>query len=194
MSKSNLDQLQPDAFAQSNQHEPGSTPETDRDARPYPSPEHAQHINFEGCDSVVMSPEEYEALYEQARKTERERNAALAERDAAIKAQPINTHVRLFDLVRYMRSELLNAGLITEDEYAWLAHTSPMAASPKGGSPSRERLEDYDALRARLKSAEDAMQESLEILTDNPEPDGEIIEAVRKLRAALAQPAEGGAR
>jgi len=28
-----------------------------------PTPEHAQHIQFEGCDCVVMSPEEYEALY-----------------------------------------------------------------------------------------------------------------------------------
>ena len=28
-----------------------------------PSPEHTQHIQFEGCDCVVMSPEEYESLW-----------------------------------------------------------------------------------------------------------------------------------
>jgi hypothetical protein len=48
------------------------TPRTDADDRPYPSPDYTQHINFEGCDSVVMPPEEYEALYEHARQLERE--------------------------------------------------------------------------------------------------------------------------
>jgi hypothetical protein len=48
------------------------TPRTDRDDRPYPLPEYTQHIQFEGCDCVVMSPEDYEALYEHARQLERE--------------------------------------------------------------------------------------------------------------------------
>lgn len=61
----------------------------------------------------------------------------------------INTNVRLFDLVRYMRSELHEAGLITDQEYDWLC-SSPMACSPKGGSPSSERLEDYDEIRAKM--------------------------------------------
>jgi len=64
----------------------------------------------------------------------------------------INTHVRLFDLVRYQRSELHRAELITDEEYTWLC-TGPMAMSPKGGSPSRQRLEDYDELAANHKAA-----------------------------------------
>lgn len=56
------------------------TPRTDRDDRPYPSPEHAQHIRFEGNDCLVMHPEEYEALYEQSRQLERE---LAAEKDAS---------------------------------------------------------------------------------------------------------------
>lgn len=62
------------------------------------------------------------------------------------KKQPINTSLRLFDLVRYMRSELHQADLITDSEYGQLC-AGPMAISPKGGSPSRLRLEDYDQLR-----------------------------------------------
>lgn len=52
------------------------TPRTDADDRNYPSPEYAQRIRFEGCDCVVMHPEEYESLYEKARQLERELNAA----------------------------------------------------------------------------------------------------------------------
>lgn len=70
----------------------------------------------------------------------------------------INTSERLFDLVRYMRSELHRAQLITDAEYSWLCHDSPMATSQKGGSPSRERLEDYDDIRAKLKIATDALE------------------------------------
>ena len=55
------------------------TPRTDRDDRPYPSLEHAQHIRFEGNDCVVMHPEEYEALYEQSRQLERELAAVTAD-------------------------------------------------------------------------------------------------------------------
>jgi len=48
------------------------TPRTDSDDRPYPSPEHAQRIVFEGCECAVMAPEDYEALYNHARQLERE--------------------------------------------------------------------------------------------------------------------------
>lgn len=60
----------------------------------------------------------------------------------------INTHVRLFDLVRFMRAELHQADLITSEEYAWLCMEAPL--SKGGGSPSPRRLEDYDDIRARL--------------------------------------------
>lgn len=67
--------------------------------------------------------------------------------------QPLNTHKRLFDLVRYQRAELHAADLITDDEYAWLcSHEFP--DDPPTGSPSPRRLEDYDDLRARLAQAQ----------------------------------------
>lgn len=49
---------------------------------------------------------------------------------------------RLFDLVRYMRHELRDAGLVTEGELGWLIEQ---------GSSSARRLEDYDKLHERLK-------------------------------------------
>ncbi len=66
----------------------------------------------------------------------------------------INTSERLFDLVRYMRAELHEADLISDEEYFWLCSESPMANSPKGGSPSRERLEEYDEMRERIETLE----------------------------------------
>ena len=62
----------------------------------------------------------------------------------------INTSFRLFDLVRFMRSELHQADLINDEEYAWLCGESPMSAGDGNGSPSRKRLEDYDKLQAEL--------------------------------------------
>lgn len=64
----------------------------------------------------------------------------------------INTNVRLFDLVRYMRTELHEANLITDSEYHWLACDAEMANSPEGGSPSPRRLEDYDEAIAKIKA------------------------------------------
>lgn len=61
----------------------------------------------------------------------------------------IQTNVRLFDLVRYMRAELHEAELITDEEYAFLCSHNP-GEPVKTGSPSRMRLEDYDELRADL--------------------------------------------
>lgn len=69
---------------------------------------------------------------------------------------PINTHRRLFDLVRYMRSELHEAELIDEDEYAWLCSEAELAKG--SGSPSPRRLEDYDVLKDRMKRMEAALK------------------------------------
>lgn len=91
----------------------------------------------------------------------------------------INTNRRLFDLVRFMRSELHEADLISDEEYSWLLSEAPMAKG--SGSPSPRRLEDYDQVKAsymeslelcerskntavnkwvaRLKVAEDALKE-----------------------------------
>lgn len=66
----------------------------------------------------------------------------------------INTSERLFDLVRYMRSELHEGGLITDQEYAWLCAGDPMATSPTVGSPSAQRLEEYGEMVDRIKQLE----------------------------------------
>ena len=67
------------------------------------------------------------------------------------------TNQRLFDLVRYMRSELHDAELITDEEYVMLASEHA----------SVQRLEDYDALRAKLDSfAGGGQQEHSEILRE----------------------------
>jgi hypothetical protein len=60
----------------------------------------------------------------------------------------INSNVRMFDLVRYMRRELHEANLISDAEYTWLCAEAPLATSEQGGGPSPRRLEDYDDLRA----------------------------------------------
>ena len=57
------------------------TPWTDADDRQYPLPEYAQRIQFEGRECVVMSPEEYEALYRHACQLERVAAQALKVRD-----------------------------------------------------------------------------------------------------------------
>lgn len=63
-------------------------------------------------------------------------------------SQPL-TDQRLWDLVRYMRSELLDAKLITREEFAALLNYET-ADAPGQGSPSPRRLESYDAMRKRL--------------------------------------------
>jgi hypothetical protein len=68
----------------------------------------------------------------------------------------INTNVRLFDLVRFMRSELHEADLITDREYGWLCAEAPMAKGQ--GSPSPRRLEDYDEIRSKMRRMEDALR------------------------------------
>ncbi len=85
---------------------------------------------------------------EVAMKVSKERDNLLADKKARAE---INTSYRLFDLVRYQRAELHRSGLITNEEYGWLC-ASDMAISPQGGSPSRQRLEDYDKLRAELEA------------------------------------------
>lgn len=83
----------------------------------------------------------------------------------------INTNTRLMDLVRYQRSELLHAGLISEEEYEWLLN-APSEGNHGQGSPSPRRLEDYDQIRERLTNSE---RIRLEIFNSNNDKDREII-------------------
>lgn len=64
---------------------------------------------------------------------------------------------RLFDLVRYQRSELFDAELITDEEYSWLLSEASLAKG--SGSPSPRRLESYDQVRAKIKPMEAALKE-----------------------------------
>ena len=68
---------------------------------------------------------------------------------------------RLFDLVRYMRVELHEEGLITDREYAWLASEAP----PSIGLDSTytRRLEDYDEMQAALDHTRYALRNVAEI-------------------------------
>ena len=75
----------------------------------------------------------------------------------------INSNVRLFDLVRFMRSELHQAELITDEEYSWLCAEAELATAPEGGSPSPRRLEDYDDLRKQLSDLARWKREALEV-------------------------------
>lgn len=101
----------------------------------------------------------------------------------------INSNVRLFDLVRYMRSELHQADLINDSEYFWLCAEAELATSPEGGSPSRDRLEDYDELREQL-NAQIKHSEKLAQLLEDPlriggcdwPPNGWCEDAQRALR------------
>lgn len=58
------------------------------------------------------------------------------------------TDARLFDLVRFSRGFLHEAGLITDSEYAWLVAEADLAKGE--GSPSPRRLESYDEVRQKL--------------------------------------------
>lgn len=77
---------------------------------------------------------------------------AALEKRLSTKAPPEQINKRLFDLCRFMRSELLHAELITEKEFSFLIFDCPLAQG--SGSPSPRRLEDYDAIRLRLTTAE----------------------------------------
>ena len=67
------------------------------------------------------------------------------------KEKPETINDRLFDLCRYQRSELLEAELITYEEYNFLMHDCPLAQG--SGSPSPRRLESYDKIRDELTAA-----------------------------------------
>lgn len=107
---------------------------------------------IEIVENVAGNIERFTPTQEQVQGWFDELAVAKQEVERLKKKQPINTHVRLFDLVRFMRSELARANLITEEEYAWLCFESPMARGE--GSPSPRRLEDYDDLRAQLATLE----------------------------------------
>lgn len=104
--------------------------------------------------SNAIDPADFARTLERERDEVREQIASCA----------INTNVRLFDLVRYMRSELHQASLITDEEYSWLCNGCEMASSPQSGSPSPRRLEDYDVMSEQLEAMREAIKEACEAL------------------------------
>lgn len=94
----------------------------------------------------------------------------------------INTNVRLFDLVCYMRAELHDAQLIDDEEYAWLLSNAPRA----GGSV--DRLHDYDDVRAQLRATIAEKDREIERLkADKPaiNTNVRLFDLVRYARAYL---------
>jgi hypothetical protein len=83
----------------------------------------------------------------------------------------INSNKRLFDLVRYMRTELHEANLIDDSEYHYLCAEAEFATDPEnGGSPSPRRLEDYDVIRekmAKMKTALEICKEKAKFLAND---------------------------
>ncbi len=109
---------------------------------------------FGGVAGMVQRPYGDYVLFCEVEKLLATQTAAHEAKVAELEAkQPINTHVRLFDLVRQQRAELHEAELITDEEYAWLSGGAPLATCKKGGSPSPRRLEDYDDLQDQLFAA-----------------------------------------
>ncbi len=91
---------------------------------------------------------------------------------AALDAAIRDSHKRLYDLVRYCRSELHQAKLITDDEYARLVET---------GSESARRLEDYEQAKA---AAQQPLVECLSWLREELKADEYYVE---KIDIALAK-------
>lgn len=104
--------------------------------------------------------------------------------------RPSSMHLRAWDLVRQMRNELVDAGLIDLHEYAWLAADSPAAdPGPNMGSLAPRRLEGYDALRAEQKSAAaDALEPLWERLADDPAREQDFIAVSRAMHFLRRQP------
>lgn len=110
----------------------------------------------------------------------RERKEALivaAQRLVLMEAE----NLRLFDLVRHQRHELLKEDLITMEEYGELM-TDPRADG--AGSPSRQRLETYDEMRKRIADLESRLQAESQQTND-------AVEALRLFRSRAYPPREG---
>lgn len=63
-------------------------------------------------------------------------------------AQRIEFNQRMWDLVRFMRADLHNDGLITDEEYTELAQDHAAV----------KRLEDYDVLRLKMTAVNDLVK------------------------------------
>lgn len=61
---------------------------------------------------------------------------------------------RLYDIVRYMRNELLDEGLITIDEWTWLVAADDVQPA------SARRLETYDDMRMHILDLRSALAEA----------------------------------
>lgn len=73
---------------------------------------------------------------------------------------------RLLDLVRYQRSELHAANLISDEEYVWLVEQ---------GSASARRLESYDEIREKMRKLEAELKQTKQELENFRRRAAEIV-------------------
>jgi hypothetical protein len=100
-------------------------------------------------------------------------------------------HQRVWDLVRFCRSELSEADLITQEEYAWLCYGMPGTVGPPGqGSPSPRRLETYDELRERVEKAEAQLAQSAP-RDQGDAQESELLVVLKEIVEALRREAPG---
>jgi hypothetical protein len=153
---------------------PAATPRTE--SGEWPTPEYAQRIMFEGCDSVVMAPEDYEALYELARTLERE-NADLRAQLAEVKEALAGDDY---------------ASLPSDYPLARMAHTiradhdkfrnQVIDTCKRAETAERQRVEARADERERCAKVLEARAESVEGPT-NAYAVGELYEAALAIRA-----------
>jgi len=107
-------------------------------------------------------------------------------RQAQPKAEPL--HQRAWDLLRQMRSELLDDSLISREEYAWLAAEAPYvtsgdASQPGQGSPAPRRLERYDKQALRISVLKQEREATMRVLAPNM-PGSGLEDAARQVKQA----------
>lgn len=118
----------------------------------WPSPEHLQLIQFEGCTVAVIPPEDYEDLFEHARRLgellaaerlRREHVEGICETYRAKASQEHQRRLYWQGVVRGARAELSAQGRLTPEEYTTLC----------ADTEARDYVDEMDRLREQLEQA-----------------------------------------
>ena len=139
-----------------------------------PSPEHAQRIVFEGCDSVVIAPEDYDALRTYAQRVTAELAAireALAGADYASLPNDFPT-VRMAHTIRHERDKFMDQ----------VRHTCTRAEKAEA---------EREALRMRMLGFRDIVLNERGALAENGMTNDQINDVLSEFDAAIDAAAEG---